>query len=490
MESVPQSRRHNNQEKPANWMNTFGSPKIIYLTAGAAGMFCGSCMHDNALAKALAAEGWNIQLVPTYTPIRTDETNVSVDQVFFGGINVYLQQKLPVLRYLPSVFDRFLDNPRLIRRVTANAMDTDPKLLGQLALSMLKGLQGNQRKEVKRICRWIQKEEPEILIFTNILIGGCIPYLKKMSAAPILVTLQGDDVFLDSLDESFKSKCMTQIRKIAKWVDGFVVHSHFFRDYMSEYFEIDREKIFVTPLGIDVADYEVFATNSDSQEKRETRNIGYLAKLAPQKGLHHLVEAFIDLKKQPHNNDVKLKIAGWLGPENRDYAETQFNLMNEAGLQQDFEYLGVVNRKEKLTMLRTIDLLSVPTEFLEPKGLYVLEALAAGVPVVEPNHACFPELIAQTQGGLLFEYGDKAQFVAQLQKLLDAPQMRSELGQAGQRFVHSHRNSNSMAEETGELIRRMLNIEQSQKLTTFYILAPAPLPICEGTLIRFLIGLG
>ena len=120
-------------------------------------------MHDNALAKALSADGWNIQLVPD-TPIRTDEANISVDQIFFGGINVYLQQKLPLMRFLPSIFDRFLDNPKLIRRVTANAPDTDPKLLGQLAISMLKGLQGNQRKEVNRICNWLKKEEPDILI--------------------------------------------------------------------------------------------------------------------------------------------------------------------------------------------------------------------------------------------------------------------------------------------------------------------------------------
>ena len=249
-------------------MNTTRSPKIVYLTAGAAGMFCGSCMHDNALAKALSADGWNIQLVPLYTPIRTDEANISVDQVFFGGINVYLQQKLPLMRFLPSIFDRFLDSPKLIRRVTANATDTNPKLSGQLAISMLKGLQGNQRKEVKRICNWLKKEEPDILILTNILIGGCIPHLKKLIKVPILVTLQGDDVFLDYLDEQSKSQCLAQIKAIAKLVDGFIVHSHFFRDYMSQYFDIDREKIHVTPLGIDVTDFEVFLERSDSREKK------------------------------------------------------------------------------------------------------------------------------------------------------------------------------------------------------------------------------
>ena len=75
-------------------MNPGNSGKIVYLTAGAAGMFCGSCMHDNTLVRGLARQGWDLQLVPTYTPIRTDEDDVSVDQVFFGGVNIYLQQKI------------------------------------------------------------------------------------------------------------------------------------------------------------------------------------------------------------------------------------------------------------------------------------------------------------------------------------------------------------------------------------------------------------
>jgi hypothetical protein len=150
------------------------SRKIIYLTAGAGGMFCGSCLHDNALAKALIKDGWDIQLVPTYTPIRTDEQDVSVDRVLFGGLNVYLQEKIPLFRHLPMFMDRFLNSPRLIRRITASAIDTDAATLGSLALSMLKGADGNQRKEVRRLVRWLLAEKPDLLILTNLLIGGCL----------------------------------------------------------------------------------------------------------------------------------------------------------------------------------------------------------------------------------------------------------------------------------------------------------------------------
>ena len=217
----------------------YAEKKIIYLTAGAGGMFCGSCLHDNALSHALAIQGWDIQLVPTYTPIRTDETDHSIDQVLFGGINVYLQQKIPLLRYVPAVLDRFLDSPWLIRKVTSRAMDTDAKTLGKLAHSMLLGSKGNQRKEVAKLCKWFRLAKPNLIIFTNLLIGGCIEDIKSDSNlpdVPILVTLQGDDVFLDSLLEPYKTKCIERIKQITESVDGFIVQSEFYRQYMSNYF--------------------------------------------------------------------------------------------------------------------------------------------------------------------------------------------------------------------------------------------------------------
>ena len=199
-------------------------------------MFCGSCMHDNALSKALSDHGWNIQLVPTYTPIRTDELDVSVDQVLFGGVNVYLQQKIPLLRYVPAALDRFLDSPWLIRKVTSRAMETDGAMLGKLAYSMLLGSKGNQKKEVKKICKWLTLNKPDLIIFSNVLIGGCIEDIKREVDVPILVTLQGDDVFLDSLQEPFKSQCINRVKELVDKVDGFIVQSEFFLGYMSDYF--------------------------------------------------------------------------------------------------------------------------------------------------------------------------------------------------------------------------------------------------------------
>lgn len=430
--------------------------KLVYLTAGAGGMFCGSCMHDNALTHALKDEGWDIQLVPTYTPIRTDEQDVSVDQVLFGGVNVYLQQKVPLLRYVPAFLDRFLDSPWLIRRVTSRAMETNPTMLGKLALSMLQGTQGNQRKEVRQIVKWLKLVDPGLIIFSNALIGGCIELLKQETQIPVLVTLQGDDVFLDGLKEPFKSRCIQRISEIAQNVDGFVVQSEFFRDYMAEYFSIPIDKFHVTPLGLDLKDFARFRGPASDRRDERPPTIGYLARLAPEKGLQHLIDGFLELKSRPGNEAVQLRLAGWLGPDHQAFAEKQFQRLEDAGRTNDYEYLGAIERSEKLDFLSQIDLLSVPTEYLEPKGLYALEAMAAGVPVVLPRHGAFPELVEPSEGGLLVPPRDPVAWADAVEQLLGDDERREAMGQRGQAYVWEQRNAKQMAASTSAVIREFV----------------------------------
>ena len=432
------------------------SPRVVYLTAGAGGMFCGSCMHDNALARALIVAGWDVQLTPLYTPIRTDEQDVSVDEVFFGGINVFLQQKIPLFRWLPASLDHFLDNPKLIRRVTAKAMETNPKTLGKLAVSMLRGAHGNQRKEVRKLCRYLAMTKPHLLVFSNILIGGCIEEIKKRVGARVLVTLQGDDVFLESLPETFKRKALAEIEKIGEHVDGFVVHSEFYRDYIGDYLKLDKQKFHVTPLGIELHDFELLRALPRPKTDNQL-TLGYLARLAPEKGLHHLVDAFIEGKRAGTFDAIRLRIAGWLGPQNEAYANSQFDKLRAAGLESEFEYLGAIDRDEKISFLKSLDLFSVPADFLEPKALYALEALAAGVPVIAPDHGVFPEM-ANSIGGLrLFANRDASALRAAIATLAENPALRLQLAQQGQGNVFRDRNAEAMAKSTGEVIAATLN---------------------------------
>ncbi|HZN11436.1 MAG TPA: glycosyltransferase family 1 protein, partial [Blastocatellia bacterium] len=125
--------------------------KILYLTAGAAGMYCGSCLRDNALATELLARGHDVTLVPLYTPTRTDEPNVSQEKVFFGGISVYLQQHSALFRKTPRALDRLWDSGFALRAASRRSIPVDPQLLGELTVSILRGEEGRQQKELFKL---------------------------------------------------------------------------------------------------------------------------------------------------------------------------------------------------------------------------------------------------------------------------------------------------------------------------------------------------
>ncbi len=436
---------------PRRLAMTDSGPVIAYLTAGAGGMYCGSCMHDNTLARALRRRGVDVQLIPTYTPIRTDEEDVSVHRVFYGGINVFLEEKLPLFRRLPALLDRWLAQPWLIRLATSRAINTDARKLGALTVSMLRGTEGHQRKEVNRLCDWLVADvKPQLVNLSNMLIAGCVPELKRRLDVPVLVTIQGDDIFLDALPEPHKGRVLDEIARLVPLIDGFVVHSQYYADYMGKYLGIPAERIHVAPLGIDTSDFGRVGEGGESGEAvgrdGQPPTIGYLARLAPEKGLHNLVDAFIDLRERPGMQQARLHIAGWLGGQHKTYAEEQFQKLRAAVGEESWRYWGSVDRHQKIEFLRGLDVLSVPTVYHEPKGIYVLEALAAGVPVVQPEHGAFPELLAATEGGRLVRPGDAAHLSEVLHELLSDPEAAAQLGRTGRQRVLERFGADAMAD--------------------------------------------
>lgn len=419
--------------------------RIVYLTSGAAGMFCGSCLQDNTVARALLRRGVDIQLVPTYTPIRTDEQDVTSGPVFYGGVNIYLEEKSSLFRRLPGWMTRMLDQRRFLKWVTHRGLSTNARDLGALTVSMLDGKAGHQAREVDHLCNWLKSSaRPHVLHLSNLLIGGCLPEIGRRLSPRVVVTLQGDDIFLDSLPEPYQSQATQRMRQLVPWVDRFLVHSHFYADLMSERLEIPPEKFSVIPLTVNTQDFSPppLAAGLDATQPTQTNasgvrtvTVGYLARLSPEKGLANLVEAFIRLRKATDTSAVRLRIAGWLGADHREFAHHQFATLDGAGLAGQWEYVGEVDRQGKARFLQSLDLLCVPTNFLEPKGIYVLEALASGVPVLVPKHGAFPELLASTGGGHLFEPGSPQTLADALRTLLLAPDERLCLAESGRAAV-------------------------------------------------------
>ena len=174
--------------------------RIAYIAAGAAGMYCGSCLHDNTLAAAMRKLGHEVALIPTYTPLRTDEADVSIDRIFYGGINVYLEQKFELFRHTPWSFDKLFNNRTLLNWVSRFSLSTNAKDLGALTASVLAGEEGRQSKELAKLVSWLkQSYQPDLVQLTTSMFAGFARELKQPLGVPVLCALQGDDIFLEGL---------------------------------------------------------------------------------------------------------------------------------------------------------------------------------------------------------------------------------------------------------------------------------------------------
>jgi glycosyltransferase involved in cell wall biosynthesis len=400
--------------------------RILSITAGAGGMYCGSCLRDNALAAELIARGHDVTLVPLYTPLLTDEPNVTRPHVLFGGISVYLQQHSALFRKMPRVVDRWLDSPRLIKAFADRSVSTDPRLLGGLTISMLEGAGGVLRKEFDKLLEWTAGEPaPDIINLTNSMLIALARPLAEAFGRPVCCTLQGEDLFLDGLIEPYRARARDLIRQQIRHVDRFVAVSDYYAAFMTRYLHIPADAVSVVPLGINTAGFER-RTASDGVFR-----VGYFARVAPEKGLHVLAEAFQHLRQRTGGARIRLEAAGYLAPGHKAYLADVERSLERAGLAGDFAYRGAVDRDGKRAFLRDLDVLSVPATYDEPKGIFLLEAMASGVPVVQPRRGGFTEIVERTGGGLLVEPDDVESLTEGLHTLWRDSALRGTLAQQG-----------------------------------------------------------
>jgi glycosyltransferase involved in cell wall biosynthesis len=293
------------------------------------------------------------------------------------------------------------------------------------------------------LLRYLQRDfPPHLICFSNVMIAGCAELLKQHLSARVVVMLQGDDLFLQSLNAPYRDQALAEIRHIDRAVDRYLCHSEFYAERMAGLLGIDRAKIGVVPLGVQVEPQSTFDKNASAAAVAQSRppTVGYLARLAPEKGLHLVCAAVLALRQQPAMASVRLCVAGWLGAAHRRYAEESLRRLR-LGAGGGLDFRGEVTIEQKRQLLAEIDVLCVPSPYPEPKGLYVLEAMAAGVPVVAPAHGAFPELIADTGGGRLFQPNDVAQMAAVLTELLGDPALRRAVGRQGQESVLGRRTA-------------------------------------------------
>lgn len=422
--------------------------RVAYLAAGAGGMYCGSCLRDNRLAASLIAQGRDVSLIPLYTPIRTDEEDVSQSRVYYGGLNVFLQQKSALFRVMPNWMGRWLDAPVLLRRIMRFAGDTRPSLLGELAISVLRGEHGAQRKELGKLIEGLRVLKPDVVNLPNLMFAGIASRLKTELGIPIVCTLTGEDIFLEQLLPSHRQEVLDLIAERSRDVDAFVAVTAYFGSFATEYFRLPEERVHVVPLGINAHD---LATSSCPSPEGFT--IGYLARICPEKGLDQLCEALAILREAGRN--CRVRAAGYLGSRDRVYLDKIHRQIRKRNLSDVFEYVGEVDRAGKREFLQSLHVLSVPTAYHEAKGLFVLEAMASGVPVVQPRHGSFPEIVQATGGGVLYDPTGPRALADAIAGVMDDPESRVRMAEAGRAAVRERFTDEIMANQMWALYERV-----------------------------------
>lgn len=420
--------------------------RILQLTAGAAGMYCGTCLRDNSLAAALMKQGHDVTLLPLYTPTLTDETNVPNDKIFFGGISVYLEQNYALFRKTPWLLDKLWDSRAALKMAAKSAIPVDPHFLGEMTVSMLSVEHGRLKKELRKMLRWLESEPaPDVVNLPYTLLIGLAGPLKKSLGKPVCCTLQGEDLFLEGLQEPYKTRALDLIRENIPHVDCFLAVSEYYAEFMTRYLGIPDHKMEIAPIGVSTEGYRAAPAALNAKPR-----IGYFARIAPEKGLHILADAYKLVRESGF--DCTLEAAGYMAPEQRPYLNGIETHLREWGL--DFHYRGALDRTQKIAYLESIDVLSTPTVYADPKGMFALEAMAAGVPVVQPDHGAFPEILRKTGGGILFETEIPRSLADGLLRVLGSPELRADLAAQAHAGVREHYRVEAMAKRTAEIFTR------------------------------------
>lgn len=429
--------------------------KIIYIATGAANMYCGSCMHDNALAAGMMAAGEDVTLFPLYTPMRLDEKSVGERQIFYGGIKAYLMQKYPRPFFGRDLLLRAAGSQAILRLMPRFDIGSavDPVANAELTISMLKGESGNQRELLQEFVGWVKSTyKPDVIHITNALLIGVAREFKRSLQVPITCGLHGEDIFLEGMPQPYQDEAIALIRERAADVDRFLAISGYYGEMFSKWVGLDRSKIDVVYPGIALDDYRDLTPDSSTSR---APTIGFFARFVPEKGLHLLVDAFISLTRSGEFPDLRLVAGGYVSRAYKTYIDGIHKKIKDNGLEDRVNLLGTLERADKLNFFKQIDVFSVPAPYREPKGISILEALAAGVPVVQPNHGAYPEWVNATQGGLLHRPHDSIDLAEKLATLLRDAELRKRLGQQGRAGVFEKFSSEKMAAGTLDAMRRL-----------------------------------
>jgi len=428
--------------------------KIIHIIPGSGGTFyCQNCLRDNELIKTLRETGNDVQMVPIYLPHNVDGKGIMGDTpVFYGAINIYLKEKLPFYRHAPEWMERILDSEKLLQMAAKKSGSTRASGLEEMTLSMLDGENGRQATELDHMIRFLKKEiQPDVVHLSNALLIGLAHRIKKDLGASVVCSLQDENEWIDPMSAEYQKLTWNKMAERAVDVDAFIAASHYYADRSQKQMNIPTEKIHVVYGGIDTSKYNQAALDLDPPV------IGYLCRMSEYFGLGIIVDAFIRLKQNSKFTKTKLHLMGGYTGDDKQFLNKMVKKITAAGMRDDVVVFDDFNVEPRLAFLKNLSILSVPVPGGEAFGAYMVESLASGVPIVQPNVGGYPEFVKSTGGGVIYEPNEPEQLAIALENMLSNPKKLREMGSTGRNIVLSKYTMTNMANSILEIYKKVNN---------------------------------
>src|SRR5664280_2668615 len=407
--------------------------KIVYLITGSGGSFyCGNCYRDMIYLRAIRkVPGTTASAIPLYLPPDGPDVETGLDKnVFFGAISMYLREKVPILRNMPVFIDKLVDSAPMLRMAARRAGTTRTEGLEEMTLNMIRGENAFPEKELQRLVDYLSKDgKPDIIHLSNALIIGLARQIKSKMNVKIVCSLLNEDDWIDEMAEPYQSRAWNLISKEAPNVDAFLTPSNYYKALFIGKTGIRGDNFHVVPLGFDPGDL------SRTENAAKWPSIGYFCRINSQNGFDKLVDAFIELSSRNELPGLTLHVSGGFTGDDKPFIAEQIRKIKSNGLKSSVRIYPEFQGNSKQEFFSNIDVLSVPVRKHDGYGLYILEANAAGIPVVQPATGAFPEIIARTMGGIIYSPDNVSELSANLLKLLKDNDLRNRLGNLGKEKV-------------------------------------------------------
>lgn len=427
--------------------------KIVQIVPGPGGEFyCENCLRDTSLVRTLRRQGHDVLMVPMYLPLLADESDPTAGTpVFYGAINTYLKQAMPIMRKAPRWVERMLDSPQLLEWAASKAGSTRASGLEDLTISMLKGQEGNHARELDRLVEWLKAySKPDVIHLSNSLLLGLASELRKQMRVPVICSLQDEAGWIDAMDPARVGEVWKTMADKAQDADSFIAVSRYYADAMTERLKIPRDRMNVVYLGIDLEGYE------QAPLTFRPPTIGYISRLAESLGLGFLVEAFTMIKSNPDLKHIRMRATGGHTKDDEPFLDMMQDRLRKAHIERDVDFVPEFDRRARQRFVQTLSVMCVPSPQPSAFGMHMLEAMACGVPVVQPDLGAYPEIIRMTGGGIIYDPNDMNMLVESLTRLLTNSSYTAELGRQGRKAVFERFSLDRMATDLVDVYQAVI----------------------------------